>query len=182
MTLILEQAHDSVDRRPSIDRAHERQDRIDARRDARRSPHVAVDGPSRDGDPVDPRALGNDPFPRGLVGRRLLAVQDAGLGGERGARADGDEVVDRRIPCFDEHAELVERRAGNARAHAPGDDEDVECRRRLERVCWQDALVECRAHWVPGRYRGRGRNRVERCGDEGERELELERGEEVENV
>lgn len=65
--------------------------------DARACPHVPVDHPARLRDPArtpSPRRHGGECR---FVGRRLAAVEDAGARGEARARADGDEVVERRV-------------------------------------------------------------------------------------
>ena len=69
---------------------------VDASRDARRRPDVAVFNPAGGGDPFDVGACGYGPGPGALVGCGLFAVEDAGAREDRRARADGDDVFQLR--------------------------------------------------------------------------------------
>jgi hypothetical protein len=65
---------------------------VGASRDARRGPDVTVLDPARGRHPLHVGTRGRGPGPGLLVGRGFLAVEDAGAGEDRGARADRDDV------------------------------------------------------------------------------------------
>lgn len=112
---------------------------VDARAHARTRPHVPVDDPARLRDPARARSQRRDPRKARFVGGRLAAVEDARACHEAGARADGDEVAERRVHGAQEvDLGLQVRRAC---ANAARDEQDVQRRMAGQGVGGYDALA-----------------------------------------
>ena len=147
---------------------------IDAGADTGRRPDFTVDDPAGGGDPVDVWAERDGFVPRRLVGGGIAAVEDACFGGEHGAGADGDEVLDRVESFGDEVDRCVEE--GGARAESAGNDEHVEVRRGFECMCGDYFLEEGRVFGVHAWSDGFGGDGFHGFGDEGEIHLMIARG------
>lgn len=122
MPLILHQIRNRRRLLPAVHLSDKSQRRVDARRHARRSPHVAVDDPPRFRHPLGPGPVDDGARPRGLVRRRAAAVEHAGACHDGGAGADGDQVAQVRVRRLDVGDRGVE--VGRARPEAARDHED----------------------------------------------------------